>query len=70
FFFTFEVFAALLIYAGFSFIKMRNHVFLLVVQALNLLNQPLGLVLAILSGMYLLNDDVQALFADAKAERG
>jgi len=69
FFIAFEALAVVLVYAGMSFIRMRNHVFLLVVQALNLLNQPMGLILAIFSGMYLLNDDVQAMFEQAKAER-
>ncbi len=57
---------ALQIYAGMSFMRFKNHTFLIVVQVLNLLNQPLGLILGVFGLLFLLNADAKAMFDEVK----
>lgn len=57
---------ALQIYAGMSFMRFKNHTFLIVVQVLNLLNQPLGLILGVFGLLFLLNADAKAIFDEVK----
>lgn len=51
--------------AGINLGRLRGRTLILVVAIINLLNQPLGLILGILTLLYLVQDDVKRLFEGA-----
>lgn len=48
--------------AGFALTGMRNTTLIMIVSVINMLNQPLGLVLGILTLLYIMQADAKRLF--------
>ena len=65
---VFEGIAALLAYAGYCFISLKNRTFLLIMSGVNCLNQPIGLLLGIFGFLFLLNRDVAEMFEEKRDE--
>ena len=61
-----EAWAVMLLYAASCFLRTRHRTFLLVVQGLNLLHQPIGTVLGVLGLVWLFQPDVKELFDEAE----
>ena len=59
-----ELFAAVSLYAAYCFTTSRHRMFLIVVQAFNLMHQPIGTVLGVLGLVWLFQEDTKALFEE------
>lgn len=61
---TCELYAAISLYAAHCFVRSKHRTFLIATQALNLIHQPIGMVLGVLGLIWLFQDDVVQLFAE------
>ena len=60
--------AILNIVAGFSLSRRKGRTLIFIAAVMNLLNQPIGLVIGILTLLYMIQADVKTLFEMAKYE--
>jgi hypothetical protein len=62
-----EGFALLSLYAASCFARSRHRTFLIAVQVLNLMHQPIGTILGVFGLVYLMKPEVKALFEEQAA---
>jgi hypothetical protein len=62
-----EAFALVSFYAASCFARLRHRSFLVAVQILNLMHQPIGTVMGIFGLIYLMKPEVKALFEERAA---